>query len=398
MAHSVRSLVLISMLGFAILASAAAFAVDTRSGERVELTGELSDIAFIAARDAEVSAQSTDDILIAARTVRLDRAQADHLFAAGGDIQATNIAAEDLFAMGCQIRLQSGRSNDDLVAAGCRIELSPEFSVNGAAMLAAGEIDIEGAIGGGLRAAGNEVRINGPVTGDVEVQAEELTLGPRARIIGDFTYRADQVSIAPEAVVTGTRTALPAPPPEQPHPELGLGAAIVFAASALFGLILGVGLLVLVAVALFPALMNNSARVMRRSPLMTLGAGFVFMALAPVTIGLLFLTILGIPLALMVGAIYLAVAPLAFAAVVYFLGLRVRALFKRGSTDEPPKAWARLGWSMLAMLALLLVGLVPLIGGAIWLIAYVIGLGAIVLQGRAALATATPPAAPGFAS
>ena len=100
----------------------------------------------------------------------------------------------------------------------------------------------------------------------------------------------------------------------------------------------------------------------------------------------------------MVGAIYLAVAPLAFAAVVYVLGLRVRALFKRGDAGEPPKAWARLGWSMLAMLALLLVGLIPLVGGAIWLIAYVIGLGAIVLQGRAALATAMPPAAPGHAS
>lgn len=318
--------------------AAAAFAIDTRSGERVELNGELSDIAFIAARDAEVSAQSTDDILIAARTVRLDRAQGDHLIVAGGDIQATNIIAEDVFTMGSQVRLQSGRSNDDLVAAGCRIEISPEFSVDGAAMLAAGEIDIEGAIGGGLRAVGNEIRINGTVTGDVEVEAEKLTLGPRAHIMGDFTYRADRVSIAPEAVVTGTRTALPAPASEQEHEDLGLGAAIAFAATAIITLILGVGLLVLVVVALFPALMNNAARAMADTPLKTLGAGFVFMALAPVLIGFLFLTILGIPLAIVIGAIYLAIAPLAFAATVYFLALRARLLLKRSAAAEPSKA------------------------------------------------------------
>ncbi|MBY0563217.1 MAG: polymer-forming cytoskeletal protein [Hyphomonadaceae bacterium] len=396
MKHSSIAFLTAGLLSVAVWAGAA-FGVDMRSGERVEAAGELSDIAFVAARDAHVSAVSTDDIVVAARTVRLDGARADHFFIAGADAQATTIAAQDMFAAGCQLRLQSGAINDDLVGAGCRIETASAFTVNGAAILTAGEIDIEGPIGGGLRAAGNEVRLNGPVTGDVDIRADTLTLGPRAQIIGNLTYRAVRVAIDPAAIVTGTSTALPAPPAEHER-QLGLGAALAFMAAMLLVLVLGVSLLVLVAVALFPGLMNNAARTMRETPLRTLGAGFVFMALAPVLIGFLFVTLLGIPLALMIGALYLAVAPFAFAAVVYFIGLRIRALVNRSAEAQAPRAWARLGWSMLATIALLLVGFVPIVGGAFWLIAYVIGLGAIVLQGRYALASAPAPPVPHFAS
>lgn len=394
--RSSKFLAIAALLTFALVAAAPA--VDMRSGDRVEATGELNDLAFIAARDATLAVQSSDDVLVAARTVRIEGARADHLFVAAGDILASNATLQDAFIVGCQQRYQSGRVEDDLVAAGCRIELLPEFTVNGVAVLAAGEINIEGVVQGGLRAAGDEVRINGPITGNVDIRAERLILGPRAQIAGDLTYAAEQVTIAPEAVVTGARTALPAPESEHEREELGLGAAIAFAATGLLVLVLGVGLLVLVSVAIFPALMNNAERAMRQAPLQTLGAGFVFMALAPVLIGFLFLSVLGIPLALMIGAIYLAIAPLAFAAAVYLIGLRVRTLIRRGKIAEPPTAWARLGWSMLAMIALLLVGLIPLLGGAIWLIAYVIGLGAIVMQGRYALATTAAPPPPQYAS
>ncbi len=390
------ALALTAFLALALTASA--LGVDMRSGERVEAAGELNDIAFIAARDATIAVQSSDDVLVAARTARIDGARADHLFVAAGDILVTDATLQDTFMVGCQQRYLSGNTGDDLVAAGCRIEILPEFSVNGAAVLAAGEINIEGAVQGGLRAAGGEVRINGPITGAVNVRAEKFILGPRAQISGDLTYHAREVAIAPEAVITGARIVLPFPESEHEQAKLGLGAAIAFAATGLLFLILGVGLLVLVAVAIFPALMNGATRAMRDAPLQTLGAGFAFMALAPVLIGFLFVSVLGIPLALMIGAIYLATAPLAFAAVVYFIGLRVRGLAQRGKSAEPPKAWGRLAWSTLAMAALLLVGFVPLLGGAAWLIAYVIGLGAIVMQGRNALATAAAPTPPQYAS
>lgn len=75
-----------AILTFALVAAAPA--VDMRSGERVEATGELTDLAFIAARDATLAVQSTDDIMVAARTVRIEGASADHLFIAAGAIPA----------------------------------------------------------------------------------------------------------------------------------------------------------------------------------------------------------------------------------------------------------------------------------------------------------------------
>src|SRR5690606_19214900 len=125
---------------------------------------------------------------------------------------------------------------------------------------------------------------------------------------------------------------------------------------------------------------------MRDRPLATLGIGFLVAFGAPVVIGLFAVSIVGLPIALVLLAAFSALAPIALAASVYFAGRQASRLAHRGAPPPEPGFGARLGWTALAMAALLIVGAIPLLGGLAWLAALVFGLGAVVVALVRALA------------
>ena len=52
----------------------------------------------------------------------------------------------------------------------------------------------------------------------------------------------------------------------------------------------------------------------------------------------------------------------------------------------PPGAFARILWSALAVILLALLSIIPILGGLVWIIAFVTGLGAVMTKGGKALA------------
>lgn len=357
--------------------------IETRSGDIVEAAEAFTDMTFFAAGDLTVNAKSTDDIFAAGGDVTLADAQADHMIAAGGDIIITEVAFHDLIVAGGDIDFVSGTVIDDVVGAGGDLRLNPEFKINGSAMLTGGDVTIDTPIGGELRAAAGRLRLNANVTGDAHLVGEDVSIGPDVSIGGDLRHRARKFSINPSAVVAGEIIELePAASPDVERWSVKAAAAIaVFAVAFLVGMAI---LVVVIALAL-PGLMNSASSMIRTKPLATLGIGFLVIAAAPIVVVLLFTSVLGIPLALLIGVIYLAAAPLAIAAFIYYVGMLARQIISR-SSDELPSALSRIVWSALAAVLLVLLGLVPIAGGFFWLVAYTIGMGAVMTRGGKALA------------
>ena len=50
------------------------------------------------------------------------------------------------------------------------------------------------------------------------------------------------------------------------------------------------------------------------------------------------------------------------------------------------RGWAGFGWSLAAVGVMILVGSTPVVGGLLWLLAFFIGLGAVAVEARRALA------------
>ncbi len=356
--------------------------IEARSGRTVDAAGVYADLAFFAGRDVTLDAKSTDDIIAAGGDVSMNAVEADDLIAAGGDVAFDGVRAADLMAAAMNLNFISGEVGDDVIAAGGDINIREDFKIGGSVVLAGGEVRIDAPIPGELRATGARIRLDANVDGDVHLVSEETMIGPNVEIGGDLRHRVRRLTIDPGAVIAGDVIELePADPPDfEKWGARVAGAAALFAVAFLVGAAL---LVVLIAVFL-PGLMNSAAAMIAGKPFVTLGVGFLILVAAPAAITLLFASILGIPLAMVIAAVYVAAAPLAIAAFVYFVGIQARALV--GQSAESPTAGARAIWSALASGAFVVVGLVPIIGGVVWLFAYVFGLGAVITRGGKALA------------
>lgn len=357
--------------------------ISTRSGDLVDAGETLADMAFFSAGDLNVSARSTDDIFAAGGDVSLNGAQADHMIAAGGDVIITDVAFQDLVVAGGDINFVSGVVADDVVAAGGDLKIDRNFIIRGSAMLGGGEISIDAPIGDELRAAGGRLRVRADVGGNARLVGDEIMVGPDVTIGGDLHYRAKQFTLDPSALVEGDIIELEKA--DAPDFE-GWGMKAV-AAIAVFAIafLVGMAILVVITALVLPGLMQSASQMIRTRPLSALGLGFLILAAAPVVIALLFASVIGIPLALLVIAIYLAAAPVAIAAFSYFAGMAARRAISKSETAQPGPL-SRVGWSGLAAIVLLIIALIPIAGGFILLVAYTIGMGAVMTQGGKALA------------
>ncbi len=373
---------IIAMLFFAT--SAAISQIVTQSDETVDVKTALTDMGFFAAKELKVEVQSEDDIFAAGGDVTITNTRADHLITAGGKITMRGIDLKDLIIAGGSIDLVEGQLRDDIVAAAGELDIQPTFLIAGSAMLAGETLTINTPIGGDLRAAAETIFLKSNVDGNAQLYGEELVIGPNVRIAGDLRYRAEEMRMYPTAVIVGTVTKLEEDDRPDEFEEWGGKVAVVMAGFAL-AFILGIIILVAVSAAVFPGLMNNASAMIREKPLYTVGIGFLIVIAGPVILSLLFATVLGIPLALLIGAFYLVAAPLALAASAYFIGMWSREWFRK-EKDAMPDLKARILWSFLAMVALLIIGFTPFIGALIWFTAYVFGMGAVVFHGGKALA------------
>jgi len=368
-----------------LLTTRGASQITTQTGETINAEASFVDMAFFAGDAIRIKASSDDDIFAAGGNIEVDATSADHLILAGGEINITDVKVGDIIAAGGDLNLRSGLVNDDVLAAGGTVTLHPKFQITGSAIVSGGEVTINSPIQKELRVAGNRIVLNSVVDGNVKLMGDEIELGPKARVGGNLQYRSENIQISPGAVITGTRSILPADEHDD-FERWGKGSAAFFAGFAIAA-VLGITLLVVVITLVLPGLMNKSAVLIKQRPLLSLGVGFLATFVLPFTLFMLFVTIIGAPLAMLIAAMLFAFTPVGVAASAYFIGMQGRRMFKKPADDAAaPAMGARLVWSAIAIVLILLLGMIPMVGGLIWLLILMFGMGAILVQGGLALA------------
>jgi hypothetical protein len=210
------------------------------------------------------------------------------------------------------------------------------------------------------------VILSGEVNGDVDIMAEEIHVLESARIDGDLVYRSGkEPDIAEGARIAGDTIASPA---WYREPE-GRGS----------GFVLYVALLVAAVVyfMLFPAFSVASADTLRQSPLRVLVVGITVLFTMPFVVVLLFASLVGVLVALPLLAGYLVSLLAGLLSGVIFagdMGLRLS-----GAADATGRG-KRILSIAIALAAILLFRLVPLVGGWVMLLLFVLGFGAFHLH------------------
>lgn len=288
---------------------------------------------------------------------------------------------------------------------GSSVVIGPDEVVTGGLEVAAGTVVIDGRVEGDLSGAAGSVVINGEVTGNVQVGTGSLTVGEDAvvggnldagagsivvagTVRGDATLGADTVRLADTARFDGN-VEYDAGTFVREDGAVVSGAlvrnddlVVVGSGDAGFGafdfspvwfawnlvVTLAVGAVLL---ALLPARSAQVVRTALSRPVDAGIAGVLGLVAAIVGIVLLVVTIVGIPVALL-GAIV-------FALVAWAGSIYGRIAVGDWVLDRLDVDGGRWGGLLLGVVGVALVGLIPVLGGIVELVVFVLGFGALAL-------------------
>lgn len=269
-----------------------------------------------------------------------------------------------LVALACAAPAEA-KSGDDRVVITGPVTIAPGQTA-GDVVVANGDVTVaaEGRVSGDLVVASGTVRILGSVDGDVVTLADRAVLGPRARVGGDLSYGDEKPVVAPGAGVDGDIKRV-----DIDRATAGLGLAVgigIWIAITVSALLLGLLLLWV-----FPRAAQAVYETAQTKLGPATGFGLLAFIVIPIIAVVLLVTVIGLPLGFL---LLLAIAPLyaiAYVATAYALGQRILG-------PERGRFLAFLaGLGILRVLAA-----IPILGGLVWFVATLFGLGLLLLAAR----------------
>jgi cytoskeletal protein CcmA (bactofilin family) len=331
-----------------------------------------------------------DDLIVACGTlqseavVKGDLISASNRFVQSGIVEGSVIAgAKDIdisgqvngsvrgFAQNISI---DGKVNRNVIGFCASLNVKPDADIGGDLTAFCGELSLDGRVGKGLRGSIGTLIISGTVNGDVSIKADEITLMPTAKILGDFKYKGKkQAKIESGAFVSGQTLWTKKEAKKEEKPK-GIFSVKSLVTESLFLLALMVTGIVLTFI--FKKNARQAKSAVTGSFLKSLGWGFVFMVCIPIAIVILIITIIGIPVALISSFAYAILIYIAKLPVATALGEKIIKAF--GKEGEP----SLIGSMLLGLVVLTILLNIPYLEWLIYFVVIFTGFGAILISCR----------------
>lgn len=300
---------LLAVAGFGATAHAQSF----RSGNDVTVANnETVDSTLYASGSAvEIGGRVDGDLICAGQNVTVSGTITGDVICAGQNIRITGTVNGDV-RLAAQSAALEGRIEGNASMLAQSVSVSGSGSVGGDLGGMAQNTTVNGRIGRDLAISSTQSTVNAPVGRDVTARTTELKLGGAARVTGDVRYTSSQeLQRDSAAVVNGTVTREPASSNEN-------GAGDFFR----FLLFMFVTLLIIsmALVLIMPLLFQKASNAVLKHPGKAALTGLVLHVGIPVVILALSLTLIGLPLAIVVGIAWLLVLILSGPAAAYMLG------------------------------------------------------------------------------
>jgi cytoskeletal protein CcmA (bactofilin family) len=302
------------------------------------------------------------------------------LFAGSVNVKAS--VGDDLRVVGGDVVID-GLVGGELLAAGGTITITKSARIAQGANLFGGEINIDGVFDGPLKVRAKKIVLNGEINNDANFSGEDIELGPMAKITGTFNYMSkNPLNRAQGAVVSGLIKHDEGVPfvsennrenswrghsfPVRGSTQMRAVFLFVamFACATLFQL-------------LFPNFAKNATDRISTSPWQAIAGGMGAFFGVPALIVLLFITLLGIPLAILLLGLFPVLFLAGYIIGIFLIAQRVQmAAQKKISASFA----SNMGFFALALLLIMLLGYLPYFGKLIVFFITIIGTGACLLE------------------
>jgi len=337
----------------------------------------VNDDLFISGDEVLVEGTVNGDLYAAGGMVTIRGTVNGDILAAGGNLEISGKIADDIRAAGGNIRIEKAAVGDSVSVAGGNLSIDEETTIGGGLVVAGGTIVSRADVARGVTGGGGSVNLDGKVGKDVYLGAGMLTLSSGADIAGDLVYSSEEKpQFVGEATVSGEIRQLK---PEVMRVAGGvknedvrrLGEGIFrgihagfrvwsFFASLLVGLVM---------LALFPKVSEEVAGKISKRFFASLGWGLLVFIIAGPALFLLVITVVGIPLAMILGMLFLIDLYVAKLFVALALGSWMQKLLNQ--------KWNHYIGFTLGLVAFYILHSLPWIGFMVWLVALLLGVGSL---------------------
>ena len=353
-----------------------ALAAEIRGGDNIVIgSGQtIDDDLYVAGGNVSILGAIKGDLVVTGGMVSVNGPVEGDVIAMSGTTTLEGPVGRNVRAVGGTITIANTVAQDVVVAGG-NVTLGPRSRVGRDVVAAAGTAIIDGAVTRNVTANVGDLTLNGPVGGNVQFDGSTLTLGNGAQIGGNLTYSSDNsLATAAASVVKGHIVSLPRTAPVRAASPMESAAGV---AIGWLRALVGLFALGLVLVLLFPAFGRRTSTTLEQSPIASFVIGLVTLIVFPVFAALTF------AFGLLVGGWWLGLVGLAVYGITLAVGMTVAALFvgsrlfALGQAPSVAPVWALL----LGTIIVLLVGLVPIVGGLVIFVALLFGFGSLLLTG-----------------
>ena len=324
-------------------------------GDNVHIDGTINGDAFVAGGIVEINGTINGE-----------------LFVAGGQVSVSGTVRDRIIAAGGAIRL-AGKTEKSGFAGGGTVVLARSALVGENLLGAGGNLIIDGTVGGDARLAGGQVDLGGEVKGNLDDASEHFRTENGAIIGGNlsvFTKDSTNVDIA-QGTTKGTYTLKIQKEEVRPH-ILGLSPwRIVF--KLLFMLSLFVCALVLSF--MFPKQITSIGTTMLERPGKSVLVGIATLIFAPIAAVVLFITVIGVPLGILLIGYYFWLMYLSQLSLGVALGFRLMS-------SDGKQGWALFGTVAVGMIIVDVVTFIPFVNVIVILAGLVLGVGALAIITR----------------
>jgi hypothetical protein len=350
------------------------------AGQTVLKRGKIDKDLYVAGGHVDVIAEVNGDVVAAGGRVTINSQVTGDVLAAGGNVTVQGRVSDDIRLAGGDVIINAS-AGDGVVVAGGNVLFAPDASAGGDVMIGGGHVELAGKVRGNVAISAGEVVISGQVDGNVELTSGSIKIKPGAVIRGSLTYRSPVAAeIDSQARIVGKVSHIKMPRP---------GPAEIAAVATKVGLFvwLGIALTGIVLYLLFPSTAMTAARTAGAKPWKSLGLGLALLAAIPVLGIVLMITGIGWLLALLLLLAYVLLLWFGFLAGVLFVSDALLRRMRKG--EESSKLVNSLVFA-LALLVIMILGLVPLLGGLLLFILLLLGIGCLGLKFHGARREAAP--------
>ena len=354
------------------MASAApAAAADIRPGDTITVGANetINDDLYAFGNAVTILGTVRGDVIAAGATVTIDGTVTGSVEAAGNSVTIRGPIGGSVRIAGNTLAID-GRVTGDVLAAGSSLTVGSSGRVGRDIVAATGVMTLVGETARDVRGSAGNLVIDGHVGRDVSVEVTTLRLTDRAAVDGSVSYgSATDAAVASGAKVSG-RIERHAPQQRQPEAPTATSTIVDWLRN-----LVGVVVLGFIMLALVPVFMRRATDRLEVNPLASLGIG------AGVLIGVPILAILVFIVGAIVGGWWIGLIAVALYLVACAVSLPIVSLAtgewilgRAGRAREPALAL------VIGAALILVLGVIPVVGGLIIFVAVLLGLGGIALS------------------